>query len=164
MNPTSGACTIVDIVNIVVKILYSAHTCTSMATSTPPARANALGTFSTPAPTAAFTIKKMVPIVELPPCLVRIIDKNKLCSSYHTMLHVVFPWISAVTLFFLPQDASIVFLNHFQIIERKNLKNRRIGNSSFCNYCKTKFIFKLGMTMKTCVCQDGPPSSPSPPH
>ena len=135
-----------------------------MATSTPPARANALGTFSTPAPTAAFTIKKMVPIVELPPCLVRIIDKNKLCSSYHTMLHVVFPWISAVALFFLPQDASIVFLNHFQIIERKNLKNRRIGNSSFCNYCKTKFIFKLGMTMKTCVCQDGPPSSPSPPH
>ena len=116
-----------------------AHTCTSMATSTPPARANALGTFSTPAPTAAFTIKKMVPIVELPPCLVRIIDKNKLCSSYHTMLHVVFPWISAVALFFLPQDASIVFLNHFQIIERKNsLKNRRIGNSSFCNYCITK--------------------------
>ena len=136
MNPSSGACTIVD---IVVKILCSAPTCTSMATSTPPARANALGTFSTPAPTAAFTIKKMVPIVEVPPCLIRIIDKNKLCSSYHTMLHVVFPWIGAVALFFLPQDASIVFLRHFQIIDRKtNLKNRRIGSSSFCNYCITK--------------------------
>ena len=115
-----------------------------MATSTPPARANALGTFSTPAPTAAFTIKKMVPIVEVPPCIIRIIDKNKLCSSYHTMLDV-FPWICAVALFFLPRDAFIVFFNHFQIIEIKNLKKTKNRIQFFLqslhhqNWYRTKF-------------------------
>ena len=41
---------------------------TRTATSTPPAWSKAFGKLSRPAPRAAFTIRKMVATVEVPPC------------------------------------------------------------------------------------------------
>ena len=60
---------------------------TSTATSTPPAWSKAFGKLSNPAPKAAFTIRKMVAIVEVPPCWKRDWYKslNQKDFSYHAI-------------------------------------------------------------------------------